>query len=65
MFFPNHKYSIKTYTFASDVSIIISQPEIYSSTNFIKDIFILFTTHCVQPTLHEQYNYMLICTDVF
>ena len=40
MFFPNHKYSIKTYTFASDASIIISQPEIYSSTNFINDISI-------------------------
>jgi hypothetical protein len=61
MFFPNHKYWIKTYTFASDASIIISQPEIYSSTNFINDIFIFIHN----PLSHKQHNYVLICTDVF
>jgi len=79
MSFPNHKYSNKRYTFASNVSIIIiTQPEIYSSTNFINDIFIFML---IQPTVflyitskcfmkqakscNEQHNCMLICTHVF
>jgi len=68
MFFPNDKYSIKTYTFASYASIIISQPEIYSSTNYIND-FLIFNHNPLcsanvsrTAQLHaKMYRYFLKC----